>query len=216
MTAPTKTKDQALPVLPLRDVVVFPHMVIPLFVGREKSIAALEAAMDDEKRILLVAQRSATEDDPGMKDVYRVGTIANVLQLLRLPDGTVKVLVEGSERAEIEGVKAREGYLEASVRPLGSTARWITTARPNSSTRPSNQLTGSVGEPSRRLFSANNRNSSSTEPSGVTRMPYDSRRLPSIAGAAGSREQRTSARAFFGMRVITCSGSSGSSQRNVT
>ena len=108
-----------LPLLPLRDVVVFPHMVIPLFVGREKSIAALEAAMDDEKRILLVAQRSATEDDPGMKDVYRVGTIANVLQLLRLPDGTVKVLVEGSERAEIEGVKAREGYLEASVRPLG-------------------------------------------------------------------------------------------------
>ena len=95
-----------LPLLPLRDVVVFPHMVIPLFVGREKSIAALESAMDDEKRILLVAQRSATEDDPGMKDVYRVGTIANVLQLLRLPDGTVKVLVEGSERAAIEGVTA--------------------------------------------------------------------------------------------------------------
>ncbi|HQY69298.1 MAG TPA: endopeptidase La [Pseudomonadales bacterium] len=108
-----------LPLLPLRDVVVFPHMVIPLFVGREKSIAALESAMDDEKRILLVAQRSATEDDPGMKDVYRVGTIANVLQLLRLPDGTVKVLVEGSERAAIEGVNAREGYLEARVRPLG-------------------------------------------------------------------------------------------------
>jgi ATP-dependent Lon protease len=111
-----------LPLLPLRDVVVFPHMVIPLFVGREKSIAALEAAMDDGKRILLVAQRSATEDDPGMKDVYRVGTIANVLQLLRLPDGTVKVLVEGSERAEIDGVNAREGYLEASVRPLGEKA----------------------------------------------------------------------------------------------
>ncbi|MBP9035133.1 MAG: endopeptidase La [Pseudomonadales bacterium] len=111
-----------LPLLPLRDVVVFPHMVIPLFVGREKSIAALEAAMEDGKRILLVAQRSATEDDPGMKDVYRVGTIANVLQLLRLPDGTVKVLVEGSERAAIEGVRAREGFLEASVRPLGEKA----------------------------------------------------------------------------------------------
>ena len=74
------------------------------------------------RKILLVAQRSATEDDPGMKDVYRVGTIANVLQLLRLPDGTVKVLVEGSERAEIDGVNAREGYLEASVRPLGEKA----------------------------------------------------------------------------------------------
>jgi len=107
-----------LPLLPLRDVVVFPHMVIPLFVGREKSIAALEAAMQGDKRILLVAQRSAGEDDPGLKDVYGVGTIANVLQLLRLPDGTVKVLVEGAERAVIETVSARGGYLEANVRSV--------------------------------------------------------------------------------------------------
>jgi len=84
-----------LPMLPLRDVVVFPHMVVPLFVGREKSINALEAAMEDNKQILLVAQKDAETDDPGDGDLYRVGTIATVLQMLRLPDGTVKVLVEG-------------------------------------------------------------------------------------------------------------------------
>ena len=104
-----------LPLLPLRDVVVFPHMVIPLFVGREKSISALEAAMGADKRILLVAQRSAAEDDPGIRDVYRVGTIANVLQLLKLPDGTVKVLVEGSERALIASVDDAGGYLQCGV-----------------------------------------------------------------------------------------------------
>ncbi len=107
-----------LPLLPLRDVVVFPHMVVPLFVGREKSIAALEAAMESGKRILLVAQRSAAEDDPGQDEVYQVGTIASVLQLLRLPDGTVKVLVEGSVRATIASVQAREGYLEAEAQPI--------------------------------------------------------------------------------------------------
>lgn len=90
-----------LPVLPLRDVVVYPHMVIPLFVGRDKSISALEAAMDDGKEILLVAQKSAEQDNPGTEDIYKIGTVATILQLVRLPDGTVKVLVEGSSRAYV-------------------------------------------------------------------------------------------------------------------
>ncbi len=96
-----RVDNPPMPVLPLRDVVVYPHMVIPLFVGREKSIRALDAAMQAGKRILLVAQQSAEIDDPQIKDIYRVGTLANVLQLLKLPDGTVKVLVEGSQRASI-------------------------------------------------------------------------------------------------------------------
>ena len=90
-----------LPVLPLRDVVVFPHMVIPLFVGRPRSIKALEAAMNGGKSILLVAQKDATQDSPGTQDLYKVGTVASILQLLKMPDGTVKVLVEGERRAEI-------------------------------------------------------------------------------------------------------------------
>ncbi len=106
-----------LPLLPLRDVVVFPHMVVPLFVGREKSIAALDAAMGEGKQILLAAQRSASEDDPGQDGIYRMGTVATVLQLLRLPDGTVKVLVEGSVRATIATVRERDGFLEASAQP---------------------------------------------------------------------------------------------------
>ena len=84
-----------LPVLPLRDVVVYPHMVIPLFVGREKSIKALERAMEETKQILLVAQRSAADDNPRIADIHDIGTVSNILQLLRLPDGTIKVLVEG-------------------------------------------------------------------------------------------------------------------------
>ena len=84
-----------LPLLPLRDVVVFPHMVIPLFVGRPKSIKALETAMEAGKSILLVAQKSAAKDEPGAEDMYATGTIANILQMLKLPDGIVKVLVEG-------------------------------------------------------------------------------------------------------------------------
>ncbi len=90
-----------LPVLPLRDVVVYPHMVIPLFVGRDKSIEALEQAMSKDKRILLVAQKNAAEDEPNIKDMHRTGTIASILQLLKLPDGTIKVLVEGGQRAKI-------------------------------------------------------------------------------------------------------------------
>lgn len=96
-----------IPLLPLRDVVVYPHMVIPLFVGREKSIAALEAAMAADKQIMLVAQRNASDDDPGVDDIYRVGTVSTILQLLKLPDGTVKVLVEGGQRAHV--VKAEFG-----------------------------------------------------------------------------------------------------------
>ncbi|MDX1654407.1 MAG: endopeptidase La [Candidatus Competibacteraceae bacterium] len=106
------------PVLPLRDVVVYPHMVIPLFVGRDKSIRALDAAMGSNKRILLVAQKSAEVDDPQDKDVYRIGTLSNVLQLLKLPDGTVKVLVEGSQRALIEGFADSEDYFLAEISPL--------------------------------------------------------------------------------------------------
>ena len=90
------------PVLPLRDIVVFPHMIVPLFVGREKSIHALEEVMKDDKHILLVAQKNASQDDPGRDDIYRVGTVSSVLQLLKLPDGTVKVLVEGTARARIK------------------------------------------------------------------------------------------------------------------
>ena len=107
-----------LPVLPLRDVVVYPHMVIPLFVGREKSIRALDLAMRSNKRIVLVAQQSAEVDDPGPGDVYAIGTLANVLQLLRLPDGTVKVLVEGSQRVAIERFTETDPCFMVAVTPL--------------------------------------------------------------------------------------------------
>ena len=92
-------QDQQLPLLPLRDVVVYPNMVLPLFVGRERSIEALEHAMQDNKQVLLVAQRNAADDEPGVDDLYQVGTVSNILQLLKLPDGTIKVLVEGGYRA---------------------------------------------------------------------------------------------------------------------
>ena len=107
-----------IPVLALRDVVVYPHMVIPLFVGREKSIRCLEAAMDNDKQIFLVAQKDAGVDEPEADDIYSVGTIATILQLLKLPDGTVKVLVEGSVRGEIENYKQSEPFFEASVTKL--------------------------------------------------------------------------------------------------
>ncbi|MCF5655434.1 endopeptidase La [Pseudomonas poae] len=104
-----------LPLLPLRDVVVYPHMVIPLFVGREKSIEALEAAMTGDKQILLLAQKNPADDDPGEDALYRVGTIATVLQLLKLPDGTVKVLVEGEQRGTVERFMEVDGHLRAEV-----------------------------------------------------------------------------------------------------
>ena len=106
---------QVMPVLPLRDVVVYPYMVIPLFVGREKSILALESAMEDNKRILLAAQRNASQDEPEPEDLYKIGTIANILQLLKLPDGTIKVLVEGSERARILHLMGQDEFFKAQI-----------------------------------------------------------------------------------------------------
>lgn len=100
-----------IPVLPLRDVVVYPHMVIPLFVGRDKSIRCLEAAMEDNKQILLVAQKEAATDEPSITDLYNVGTVATILQLLKLPDGTVKVLVEGQQRARVENLRDDEFFV---------------------------------------------------------------------------------------------------------
>ncbi|AIS16260.1 endopeptidase La [Pseudomonas rhizosphaerae] len=110
-----------LPLLPLRDVVVYPHMVIPLFVGREKSIEALEAAMSGEKQILLLAQKNPADDDPGEDALYRVGTVATVLQLLKLPDGTVKVLVEGEQRGSVEQFLEIDGHVRAEVQLIDET-----------------------------------------------------------------------------------------------
>ncbi len=107
-----------LPLLPLRDVVVYPHMVMPLFVGREKSIEALEDAMASDKQVLLVAQRNAAEDNPGADDVYQVGTVSSILQLLKLPDGTIKVLVEGGYRASIDSIDDDGEFTVAEVREI--------------------------------------------------------------------------------------------------
>ena len=111
-------RGDVLPVLPLRDIVVFPHMIVPLFVGREKSVRALEAVMKDDKQILLVAQKNAGQDDPGADDLFQIGTVSTVLQLLKLPDGTVKVLVEGGRRARIAGFKETSPYFEAFVEKI--------------------------------------------------------------------------------------------------
>src|SRR6185437_16090567 len=110
--------DGAYAVLPLRDIVVFPHMIVPLFVGREKSIKALEEVMGAEKQILLATQMNAADDDPEPGAIYEVGTLANVLQLLKLPDGTVKVLVEGAARAQITGFTDRTDFHEAEATVL--------------------------------------------------------------------------------------------------
>ena len=112
------TGDESMAVLPLRDIVVFPHMIVPLFVGRERSVRALEAVMKDDKQILLVAQRNAAQDEPAAEDIYRVGTVSTILQLLKLPDGTVKVLVEGIRRATIHDFTGKEAYFEARVTTL--------------------------------------------------------------------------------------------------
>src|SRR5512142_2544459 len=109
------SRGSLYPVLPLRDIVVFPHMIVPLFVGREKSVRALEAVMKDDKQILLVAQKNASQDDPSAEDIYRVGTVSTILQL---PDGTVKVLVEGGRRAKISAFKETESYFEAFTAPM--------------------------------------------------------------------------------------------------
>lgn len=110
------------PVLPLRDIVVFPHMIVPLFVGRDKSVAALEAAMNDDKEIFLVAQLDPANDDPGRDDLYEIGVSAEVMQLLKLPDGTVRVLVAGKERGKLEGMEETGGFLTATVSPVDEKA----------------------------------------------------------------------------------------------
>lgn len=109
---------RSYPVLPLRDIVVFPHMIVPLFVGRDKSVAALEAAMAKDKEIFLVAQLDPAEDDPSRDDLYDAGVTAEVLQLLKLPDGTVRVLVAGKQRATLQSIEEREGYLTATITPV--------------------------------------------------------------------------------------------------
>ena len=111
---------QVVPVLPLRDVVVYPHMVIPLFVGREKSIKALDAAMADNKQILLVAQKSAELDEPGTEEIHQIGTLSTILQLLKLPDGTIKVLVEGVERAQVDEYLEDDEFFTARISLLSS------------------------------------------------------------------------------------------------
>ena len=116
---PPPGEVRAFPVLPLRDIVVFPHMIVPLFVGREKSIKALEEVMRSDTFILLATQKNSSDDDPATDAIYTIGTLASVLQLLKLPDGTVKVLVEGAERAKIGKYTARAEYYEAEASVLG-------------------------------------------------------------------------------------------------
>ena len=111
----TKSRTENLPLLPLRDVVIFPSVVTPLFVGREKSVVALQASMASDKQIMLVAQKEAQIDNPTIEDLYKVGTVATILQLIKLPDGTVKVLVEGNQRASLLEVKDFDGYFSANV-----------------------------------------------------------------------------------------------------
>jgi ATP-dependent Lon protease len=113
-----KGSNELMAVLPLRDIVVFPHMIVPLFVGREKSVRALEAVMKEDKQILLVAQKNASQDDPSVEDIFRIGTVSTILQLLKLPDGTVKVLVEGGRRAKIVSFKETESFFEAKTEAM--------------------------------------------------------------------------------------------------
>ena len=115
-------ENTSFAVLPLRDIVVFPHMIVPLFVGREKSVQALEHVMHSDKQIILVTQKTPTEDDPTAQDLYSVGTIGTILQLLKLPDGTVKVLVEGGERVRLSDMTEENGYLEANAIPILDTS----------------------------------------------------------------------------------------------
>ena len=119
-TSTTLSEHTQLPLLPLRDVVVFPHMVIPLFVGRPKSIKALEAAMEQGKSIMLAAQKAAAKDEPSASDIYEIGCVANILQMLKLPDGTVKVLVEGAQRARIHHISELDTHFVAELTPVES------------------------------------------------------------------------------------------------
>ena len=123
MNAPTTTPPGTVyPVLPLRDIVVFPGMIVPLFVGREKSVKALEEVMKDDKQILLIAQKNASQDDPGPEDIYTIGTLGTVLQLLKLPDDTVKVLVEGGRRVKITGYTGKSEFFEARAIDMEETS----------------------------------------------------------------------------------------------
>ena len=133
-------ETRAYPVLPLRDIVVFPHMIVPLFVGREKSIKALEEVMRSDTFILLATQKNASDDDPATDAIYEVGTLASVLQLLKLPDGTVKVLVEGAARAQVEQVHRPQRLLRGRRRSCSPTTsatrsrpkRWRARSSPSS------------------------------------------------------------------------------------
>ena len=117
----SETGFSSYPVLPLRDMVVFPHMIVPLFVGRDKSVRALEAVMAEEKQILLTAQKNHADEDPDTDAIHAVGVLANVLQLLKLPDGTVKVLVEGQRRVRIAEYLDNDAHFEAQVELLEQT-----------------------------------------------------------------------------------------------
>src|SRR5579871_5149645 len=120
--SPTDPGGQVAPVLPLRDIVVFPHMIVPLFVGREKSVRALEEVMNDEKQILLLTQKVAAEDDPSPDGLHNIGTLATVLQLLKLPDQTVRVLVEGKGRARVTGFTGRTDFFQATIEKIAEDA----------------------------------------------------------------------------------------------
>lgn len=115
---PIETADVNYPLLPLRDVVVYPHMVVPLFVGREKSILALEQAMESDKQVVLITQKDPSKDDPKIDDIHQIGTLANILQMLKLPDGTLKVLVEGTDRVQLQGITEEGGFLHTQVKVL--------------------------------------------------------------------------------------------------
>src|ERR1700749_3558554 len=118
----TEELNAIAPVLPLRDIVVFPHMIVPLFVGREKSVRALEEVMNDEKQILLLTQKVAAEDDPAPDGLHTIGTMATVLQLLKLPDQTVRVLVEGKSRARVTGFIPRSDFFQAEIEKISDVA----------------------------------------------------------------------------------------------
>src|SRR5262245_27629465 len=115
-------RARMVPLLPLRDIIVFPHMVVPLFVGREKSINALEEAMNNEKDILLSAQKKAKTNEPTPDDIFSIGTLGTIIQLLRLPDGTVKVLVEGKKRAAIRRFTQTDGFFTVEIEELPEVA----------------------------------------------------------------------------------------------
>jgi len=113
-----KSTDGLLPLMPLRDIVVFPYMIVPLFVGREKSVFALDEVMQSGKQIILLAQKDAEKDDPQADDLYRVGTIGSILQLLKLPDGTIKVLVEGGARVRVDDIQDDGNCLRGKFSPM--------------------------------------------------------------------------------------------------